>query len=75
MTKEEAAGVVRKEWNTQGACDTCGWHSALYEIEPIEVEDDEIAKGVAWFPCGSDDSDGSCHRGVRIHLFAERRSP
>lgn len=32
------------------------------------VDDDEIARGVAWFPCRSKDEDGSGHRGARIRL-------
>ena len=68
MTKEEAIDIVRREWNSQGSCDSCGWHSALYEVEPIIVEDEELKQGVVWFPCLSKDGDGSTHRGVRIHL-------
>lgn len=68
MTNEEAAEVVRREWNEQGSCGSCGWHSALYEVEPIKVDDEELRSGVVWFPCGSKDEDGSVHRGVRIYL-------
>lgn len=68
MTKVEAAEVVRRKWDAQGHCDSCGWHAAIYEVEPITIDDSELKDGVVWFPCRSKDVDGSDHRGVRIRL-------
>lgn len=68
MTREEAADIVRKKWGADGQCQSCGWHSALYEMEPIIVDNSEIQEGVVWLPCRSDGGDSDSHRGVSIHL-------
>lgn len=72
MTKEEAAKVVRDLWDSNGACQSCGWHAALYEYERAygSLEDaldiDESKRRIE-LSCLSEDDDPSSHRGVRIY--------
>lgn len=69
MTPAEAEAVVRKKWDESDGCGSCGWHSALYEHEPLEIDQADIARGYAWFPCFSEDaSENGGHRGIRIYL-------
>jgi hypothetical protein len=71
MTKEEAAQIVRSAWPDTDGCGSCGWRSALYEHEPLEVfiTQSEIDEGRVHFPCFSDDaSESGGHRGFYVYL-------
>lgn len=69
MTREEAAAIVRAKWEEADGCGSCGWKSALYEHEPIHVDQSDIDKGYVRFACLSDDaSENGGHRGIRIDL-------
>jgi hypothetical protein len=73
MTKDEAIRLLRENWDAADGCGSCGWKSACYEHEPIEVDDEDLANGYKRFPCFSDDaSENGRHRGFRVY-FAERR--
>jgi len=75
MTKEEAIQFVRDNWDTADGCGSCGFKSALYEHEPIEVDAEDLAKGCKWFPCFSEDaSENGGHRGIRVY-FEVRTGP
>lgn len=50
---------IEKIWDKYGACQSCGWHSAFYEVE--EYFDIDI-------PCLSDDENRYEHRGAKITL-------
>lgn len=67
MTHEEAAEIVRQKWTDNDGCRSCGRHPALYEVEPIEVDDKDIERGYVNFPCSGDDG-SEIHRGIRVYL-------
>lgn len=69
MTKAEAIEFVRANWDAADGCGSCGWKSALYEHEPIEVDDEDLAQGYVRFPCFSEDaSENGGHRGIRVYF-------
>lgn len=69
MTKAEAAEFVRQHWDEADGCGSCGWKSCLYEHEPIEVDDEDLAQGYVRFPCFSEDTrENGVHRGIRIYF-------
>ena len=66
----DARVVLLSKWVYEGACSSCGWHSALWEHG---VDDSDIAdaldncNGKITLSCKSKDDDNSySHRGVRI---------
>lgn len=67
MTQDEAIALVRKRWNADGACCSCGWHAALYEYGDlgyaIDIYPDHIR-----LTCLNESGDGGTHRGVRIYF-------
>lgn len=67
MTKKEAIKFVRENWDAADGCRTCGRHPALYEVEPIEVDDEDLENGYVDFPCSGDDGT-EVHRGIRIYF-------
>lgn len=64
MDNERATKIVRREWDAQGACASCGYHGSLYEYEPLEfsIYIDETRKRIE-LRCLNDQG---C-RGVRIY--------
>lgn len=69
MTREEAEALVRQRFKDVDGCGSCGFKSLLYEHEPIEVDDEDLANGYVWFPCFSDENaESSDHRGFRIYF-------
>jgi len=76
MTRDEAIEFVRKHWDAADGCGSCGWKSALYEHEPIEVSDEDLTQVYVRFPCFSDDaSENGGHRGIRVYLPNEPEKP
>lgn len=67
MTREEAAEIVRKKCADNDGCRSCGRHPSLYEVEPVEVDDEDIEHGYVDFPCSGDDGT-EIHRGIRVYL-------
>lgn len=65
MTIDEAIELVRRKWDSEGECRSCGWHAALYEYGPLEavIKIDHERQCVA-LPCLGEERWG--HRGVRI---------
>lgn len=71
MTREEAAAIVRQKWDESDGCGSCGWKSALYEHEPVElsIDQEDLTNGYVRFPCfGEDASENGGHRGIRIYF-------
>lgn len=69
MTTDEAIAIVRQRWDAADGCGSCGWKSCLYEHEPIEVDEEDIARGYVRFPCLSEDaSENGGHRGIRVYF-------
>lgn len=69
MTIEEAIELVRRKWNDQGACASCGWHAALEEYGDLrQAIDIDEARHRVELSCLSDDEDAYSHRGVRIYF-------
>ena len=69
-----ARKVLEKKWQSEGECQSCGWHASLYQYE---IDDDDIEDaidgngGLLYLPCLSRDCDDTYdHRGVRIQLTA-----
>ena len=70
MTKSEAAEFVRQYWDAADGCGSCGWKSALYEHEPIEIDQEDLARGYVRFPCLSDDAnENGGHRGIYVYFL------
>lgn len=69
MTKYKAIEIIRQKWDTADGCGSCGWKSALYEHEPINVDNEDINLGYKRFPCFSDDArENGGHRGIRVYF-------
>lgn len=69
MTIEEAEEYIRKHYDEFDGCGSCGWKSALYEHEPLDIEQREIDQGYVRLPCHSEDaSENGGHRGMRIYF-------
>lgn len=68
MTIEEAAEIVRRKWNDNDGCRSCGWKSALYEFEPLTqlIDQSDIDAGFVTLPCHNDEDGG--HRGARVYF-------
>ena len=69
MNIAEAAEIVRRRWEDNDGCRSCGWKSALYEFGPLEhrITQSDIDRGYIDLPCYSDD-DGGGHRGIRVYF-------
>lgn len=75
MTKEEAVEAIRRNWDAADGCGSCGWKSALYEHEPIEVDEEDLAQGFKRFPCYSEDASANGgHRGIRVDFVEQQKS-
>lgn len=66
----KARAELERRWDEEGACQSCGWHAALYEHR---VTDEDLADairngGLLMLSCLSEDDDPEMHRGVRIKL-------
>ncbi len=63
---EKKMKLIEEYWNSEGDCNSCGWHSAFYEIEHhvipeiFETEDEKI-----FVPCCNDEGEDD-HRGTYI---------
>lgn len=69
MTKEEAIRHIRENWDSFDGCRSCGWKSALYEHEPLDVDDEDLVRGYVFVPCISEDAnENGGHRGTRIYF-------
>lgn len=71
MTEAEAIEIIRRKWDGNDGCRSCGWRSCLYEFGPLEayVGDAELAQGFVDLPCFSEDaSENGGHRGARVYL-------
>lgn len=68
---------VRKQWDAEGACCSCGWHASLSEYghddeDITSVMEINVSRKRAEFQCLSKDADDAgLHRGVRIYLPPE----
>lgn len=69
---DKARERLEQKWDAEGACNSCGWHAALYEHE---VEDEDIQwaleDGQGWLELGcmsEDDEHADLHRGVVIYI-------
>lgn len=67
MNIDEAITLVRSKWDEQGACQSCGWHAALYEYGPLE-ESIDIMENRVEMSCLNENWEGYSHRGVRIYF-------
>ena len=64
MLLDNYIAIVEKEWGSQGACASCGWHSLLSEYDLGSQLVINKKKRRLELPCGSGESG---HRGVRIY--------
>lgn len=72
MITEEQIKKVEESWKKYGDCNSCGWHSAFYEVYSQIIPDifnDENLEhdGSYWVPCQNDE-DGD-HRGSYLYDF------
>jgi hypothetical protein len=75
MTPKEFENYIRENWDKFDGCGSCGWKSALYEQEPLRIEQFEIDRGYVRLPCFSEDSSqNGGHRGMRIYVPTEGES-
>lgn len=65
--------VIEGNWDSIGACGSCGWHAAFHEhcLDESYIEDALKDKGDMELLCQNDDvgDDRISHRGVRFNLF------
>lgn len=71
---EEQRALLGKQWIENGACRSCGWHSAYYEvahiIERAFLENDFQEDGSIHIICfANNGEDTSDHRGSNIYDF------
>jgi hypothetical protein len=68
---DKAKKLIQEKWDSQGSCNSCGWHGAYYEHD---VWDEEIIDalnngGILKLSCvNKDDEERDTHRGVEISL-------
>jgi hypothetical protein len=70
MTRHKAAEIVRRKWDENDGCRSCGWKSCLYEFGDIldHIDEQSIKDGFVTLPCFTDWGDGHEHRGARVYL-------
>lgn len=70
MIIEEAIELVRRKWDDEGECASCGWHALLSEYDDLEdeIEINEREHRVELRCLNKDDDDRSDHRGVFIYF-------
>ena len=62
--------IIKREWEKQGMCQSCGYHGLLYEYGDIsDIEINEEMNRIE-LPCLSGESG---HRGVRIYITLDER--
>lgn len=59
---------IKKQWDSDGECRSCGWHASLSEYDISENLTIDMDKGEIRLPCRSKDENGSGHRGVKIYF-------
>jgi hypothetical protein len=64
---EQILAAIEADWGNIGACRSCGWHNAWFDVERSvrETLEDHPYQDI-WLVCGSDD--GSDHRGTTISV-------
>lgn len=70
MTHEEAAEIVRRKWEDNDGCRSCGGkYYFSSDFEPLEdyIDDEDLKRGYVNFPCSGDDGT-EIHRGIRIYF-------
>jgi hypothetical protein len=67
MINRKIIQYIKKEWEKQGMCSSCGWHDLLqkYDLDS-DFPDWEIEESWIWLPCHNSISDGC--RGVKIYF-------
>ena len=65
-----------QRWNSEGQCNSCGWHALLYEHDVTDADIAEALEhnnGVLHLNCVSKDADDPwSHRGVSINIVSDR---
>ena len=76
-TKEQIARgheILKQKWDSEGSCDSCGWHACLYEhyVDDADIIDAiDNNEGVLMLSCKNyEDGDPVGHRGVKINIVA-----
>lgn len=64
---------IHESWDKYGSCNSCGWHSAFYEVEDMILphifdESNWESDGSFMVVC-SNDEDASEHRGCYLYDF------
>lgn len=77
MTIDEAMDLIRRRWDAEGACQSCGWHAALDEYGDLrDAFDINRHKRRLELSCLSKDTDDAwSHRGVRIYFDTSDHVP
>lgn len=69
---KQAKLILESKWDSEGACDSCGYHACLYEYHLNDLDIWEALyyeDGLLHLPCYSDDEDSDSHRGVNIKII------
>lgn len=71
-----ARKILESNWDSQGSCNSCGWHGGLYQYDVWDediVEALENNKGWLELGCVNKDDEGSgIHRGIKIFIGNEK---
>lgn len=70
MTQEEAIEIIKRKWDDNDGCQSCGWRSCLYEFGDLRdhVDAEALAQGFVVLPCHTDWGDGDTHRGAYVYF-------
>ena len=64
--------VLRKKWDSEGQCLSCGWHALLseHEVEDVDIKEAVESDGILYLECLSKDDEEHrhSHRGIKINL-------
>lgn len=68
----KAREILKKNWENEGDCMSCGWHACLYEhdVEDYQISDALADDGILRLTCVSSDADDpGTHRGVKVCII------
>lgn len=67
-TEEEIKAALKKAWDDNGQCNTCGWWSAFYEVvSDLEPETSDLKEWHTHCHSKDRDEDDSWHKGCFIY--------
>lgn len=72
---EKARILLESKWDSEGGCNSCGYHACLYEhqVDDLDIwEAIHYEDGILHLPCYSDKEDSDMHRGININISVDK---